>query len=65
MLDNVTIMSVTRDACFAAAEIGEDLKLESNDALAIDVMRQNGIAEIYSFDEHFNQIDGITKLPIL
>jgi predicted nucleic acid-binding protein len=65
MLDNVTIMGVTRDAYFAAAEIGEDLKLEPNDALAVDIMRQNGIAEIYSFDEHFNQIDGITKLPIL
>ena len=64
MLDNVTIMGVTRDAYFAAAEIGEDLKLEPNDALAVDIMRQNGIAEIYSFDEHFNQIDGITKLPI-
>jgi len=65
MLDNMTIIGVNRDEYFAAAEIGEDLKLEPNDALAVDIMRQNGIAEIYSFDEHFNQIDGITKLPIL
>lgn len=38
------------------------VKLEPNDALTVDVMRQNCIAEIYSFDEHFNQIDGITRL---
>jgi predicted nucleic acid-binding protein len=65
MLDNVKIMDVTKNAYFAATELGEDLKLEPNDALAVDVMRQNDIAEIYSFDEHFNQIDGITRLPNL
>jgi predicted nucleic acid-binding protein len=63
MLDNLTIMDVTRDSYFAAIEIGEDIKLEPNDALAVDVMRQNCIEEIYSFDEHFNKIDGITRLP--
>ena len=65
MLDNVRIMDVTREAYFAATELGEDLKLEANDALAIDVMRLNNIKEIYSFDEDFNQIEGITKLPAL
>ena len=63
MLDNVTILDVTKNAYFAAVAIGEDLKLEPNDALAVDVMRQNDIAEIYSFDEHFNQIEGLTRLP--
>ena len=65
MLDNVTILDVTKNAYFAAVAIGEDLKLEPNDALAVDIMGQNGIAEIYSFDEHFNQIDGVTRLPSL
>ena len=65
MLDNVKIMDVTKNAYFAATELGEDLKLEPNDALAVDMMRQNNIMEIYSFDEHFNQIDGITRLPSL
>jgi predicted nucleic acid-binding protein len=63
MLDNVKIMDVTREAYFAATEIGGDLKLEVNDALAIDIMRQNGIREIYSFDEDFDQIEDITRLP--
>jgi predicted nucleic acid-binding protein len=63
MLDNLTIIDVTKDGYFAAIEIGEDLKLEPNDALAVDTMRQNGIAEIYSFDDHFNKIDGVIRLP--
>jgi len=65
MLDNVKIMGVTREAYFAAAELGVDLKLEANDALAVDVMRQNDINGIYSFDEDFDQIEGITRLPTL
>jgi len=65
MLDNVKIMSVTREAYFAATELGDDLKLEANDALAVDVMRLNDIKEIYSFDEDFDQIEGITRLPTL
>jgi len=63
MLDNLTILDVTKDSYFAAIAIGEDLKLEPNDALAVDIMGQNDIREIYSFDEHFSQIDGITRLP--
>jgi len=65
MLDNVKIMSVTREAYFAATELGDDLKLEANDALAVDVMRLSNIKEIYSFDEDFDQIEGITRLPAL
>ena len=65
MLDNMKIMGITREAYFAATELGDDLKLEANDALAVDVMRLNGIKEIYSFDEDFDQIEGITRLPTL
>ncbi|MGE5187393.1 MAG: type II toxin-antitoxin system VapC family toxin [Betaproteobacteria bacterium] len=63
MLDNVTILDVTKEAYFAAVELGEDFKLEPNDALALDVMRQNDVTEIYSFDEHFSKVDGIARLP--
>ncbi len=65
MLENVKIMDVTKDSYFAAVELSEDYKLDPNDALAIDVMRQNSIREIYSFDEHFSKIEGITRLPII
>ena len=63
MLDNLKIMDVTRNGYFAAIELGDDLKLEANDALAVDVMRLNGVKEIYSFDEDFDRIDGIIRLP--
>ncbi len=65
MLDNVTILGVSREAYFAAVELGDDLKLEANDALAVDLMRMNDLTEIYSFDEHFDQIEGVTRLPPL
>ena len=64
MLDNVRILGVTPEAYFAAAELGVDLKLEANDALAIDIMRRNDIKEIYSFDEDFDHVEGVEKLPI-
>src|SRR4030042_2132758 len=65
MLDNVKIVDVTREAYFAAAELGDDLKLEANGALAVDVMRVSGIKEIYSFDEDFDQVEGVARLPKL
>jgi hypothetical protein len=65
MLENVIIKDVTKEEYFAAVAIGDDLKLEPNDALAVDIMRQNGVTEIYSFDEHFNNVSDITKLPII
>jgi len=65
MLDNVSIMDVTREVYFAANELGDDLKLDSNDALAIDAMKINNIREIYSFDEDFDKVQGIKRLPII
>ncbi len=63
MLDNIIIHGVTREAYFAATELGDDLKLEANDALAIDIMRLSNVTEIYTFDEDFDHIEGITRLP--
>lgn len=65
MLDNVKINGVSREAYFAATELGEDLKLDPNDALAVDVMRSNNIKEIYSFDEDFDKLEEIRRLPKL
>jgi len=65
MLDNVKTYGVSKEAYFAATELGDDLKLEANDALAVDVMRLNDIKEIYSFDEDFDKVEGIMRLPKL
>jgi len=63
MLDNVTIHGVTREDYFVATELGDDLKLEANDALALDIIKSNNVTEIYTFDEDFDRIEGITRLP--
>jgi len=65
MLDNVKIVGVDKETYFAAAELGRDLKLDPNDALTVEIMRLTGIKEIYSFDEDFEKIEEITRLPIL
>jgi len=65
MMDNVRMHGVSREAYFAATELGEDLKLDPNDALAADVMRLNNIKEIYSFDDNFDKLQGIIRLPKL
>jgi len=65
MLDNVKIQGVSKEAYFAATELGDDLKFDPNDALAIDAMRLNNIKEIYSFDEDFDKIEEISRLPKL
>lgn len=63
MLDNVEIYGVVKETYFAAVESGEELKLDPNDALAVAIMRMNNIREIYSFDEDFDKVEGITRLP--
>lgn len=65
MLDNVKIHGVSREAYFAATELGDDLKLDPNDALAIDIMRLGNIKKIYSFDESFDKIERVSRLPKL
>jgi predicted nucleic acid-binding protein len=65
MLDNVTIQGVTKEDYFIANELGNDLKLEANDALAIDVMKTNHVTEILTFDEDFDRIESITRTPQL
>jgi hypothetical protein len=34
-------------------------------ALTVDVIRLKGIREVYSFDEGFDRIEGVAKLPTL
>lgn len=62
MMENVTVESVSGDLCFSATELGRDLELDPNDALAVEVMRWNDVKEIYSFDTDFDKIQGITRL---
>ena len=63
MAEDIAVESVSGDLYFAAAELGRELEMDPNDALAVEVMRRNQISEIYSFNADFDNIYGITRLP--
>jgi len=63
MLDNVEIYGVSKEDYFAAVELSKDLKIDPNDALAIKAMKTSNINEIYSFDEDFDKVEEIIRLP--
>lgn len=62
-LDNIAISDVTANDYLIAVEMGEELNLDPNDALAVHLMQENAISEIYSFDECFEKVEGIIRLP--
>jgi len=64
-LENVKILRVGREDYLAAVELSLELKLDPNDALAIQVMYAMDINEIYSFDTDFDGVSGIVRLPRL
>ena len=61
--DNVETIGVSKEDYSAATELGMELGLDPNDALAVQVMRLHNINEIYSFDKDFEKVKGITRLP--
>jgi predicted nucleic acid-binding protein len=63
MLDNVEIYGVSKEDYFAAVELSKDLKIDPNDALAVKAMKTSNINEIYSFDEDFDKVEEIVRLP--
>ena len=63
MADNVVVEGVGRDLYLSAADLGRELELDPNDALAVEVMRLNGVEEIYTFDHDFDGVQGIKRLP--
>jgi len=62
---NITILSIDAREFFVATELGRELKLDPNDALAVKIMYENDLKEIYSFDKDFDRIENIVRLPIL
>jgi len=65
MLDNVEILDVSRDECFAATELASELDLDPNDALAVQVMRSKNIEEICSFDLDLDKVEGVVRFPAI
>ncbi len=60
--DNVRIESVSKNDYTICIEIAKKYKISINDALAVFFMQNHKIKEIYSFDKHFDNIEGIKKV---
>jgi predicted nucleic acid-binding protein len=60
-LDNVTILDVAAEDYLGAIELVRDLKRDPNDCLAVEVMKREGVHEIYTFDSGFDSLT--EKLP--
>jgi len=61
--DNVKVHSVTLQDYEVALTLAKDNDVSANDALAYSYMVADGVREIYSFDRHFDNLKGITRLP--
>jgi uncharacterized protein len=57
------VMGVSRDKYLEASELALELDLDPNDTLAYQTMKEKGLLEIYSFDQGFERIEGIKRLP--
>jgi len=62
-LDNVRIVDVTEGDYLSAIELMSELKMDPNDCLAVEVMKREGINEIYTFDKGFDGVAGMIRVP--
>lgn len=60
-MDNVKVLDVSREDYLAATDVAPTQGIGVNDALAVIKMREAGLSEIYSFDKHFDVIEGIVR----
>lgn len=61
-MENIRVLDVSREDYLAATDAAPSQGLGINDALAVIKMREASVSEIYSFDKHFDGIEGITRL---
>lgn len=59
--DNIKVLDVSREDYLAATDAAPAQGIGINDAIALIKMREAGISEIYSFDQHFDRIEEITR----
>jgi predicted nucleic-acid-binding protein len=53
-----------KDLALNALDIYVDKKIDWSDAFTASQMLQREITEIYSFDKHFDRIDGIARIEL-
>jgi len=59
---NIQVYPATVDTYERALPVAQERGVSANDALAYLTMRDNGLAEVYTFDKHYDQLD-IKRLP--
>ena len=60
---NIRVLDVSVDTYKKAISIGFEYGLEPNDALAVLLMRELGIDEIYTFDKDFDVVSWLRRRP--
>jgi len=60
--DSIVIYGIDREIYREANESFVQAKIGINDAIAVTLMRREGIREIYSFDSHFQELEAITRI---
>jgi predicted nucleic acid-binding protein len=64
-MPNVEVHPVSLGDYEGALPVAREGNVSVNDALAYQLMEEHGLDEVYSFDGHFNQLRGITRLPLI
>lgn len=57
LADNVEILSISQEDYLKSLLIAEEKKVSVNDALAYLKMNETNVKEIYTFDNHFKNLD--------
>ena len=60
--DNITVAEVSPQDYLMAADLASSYNIGINDSIALIKMRERGVEEIYSFDRHFDGIEGIIRI---
>lgn len=61
-MDNVKVVDVTKEDYMEAIDMTKNIGLDPNDCLAINVMKIEGIKEIYSFDKAFDTVEDVKRI---
>jgi predicted nucleic acid-binding protein len=60
--DSISIASISREGCFAALQEVRERQVGLSDAVAYITMKENGVAEVYSFDKDFDRFRDIRRI---
>ncbi len=60
--ENIQIAGVDKKTLLSGQELAIDKNIDLNDGIAITIMQQMNVAEIYSFDSHFDNFKWINRL---